>query len=162
MRIYILIIINFLLVSCASTPPEMVVIKRYESPKLHNADCHIDNQRYSESNLMLLEETESVYKMKAGDGKILGLPIRSCILSQIPLESGFDISEPKQRWVKCSLGKMSLVTDSLIYQDDEKNFYRLKRKDGQVWMLPREHCAIFRFDPKEMLDAESAQPSQGE
>lgn len=141
----IILILTVLLTSCATVKKEYVTVKKYESPKLHNADCLIDNQRFSEGNLLLLEETESLYKVKGGDGKILGLPIRQCILSQVPLDEPFGEETPKQKWIKCSLGKMSLVTDSLIYLNDEKQFYRLKRKDGQVWMLPREHCAIFSF-----------------
>lgn len=143
------LIIFLILSACSSVPKNDEVIKVYQNPKLHNADCLIDNQRYSEAGLLLLEETRETYKVKAGDGKALGLPIRQCILSQIETESEFDASEPKQKWVRCTLGNMSLVTDSLIYMNDEKNFYRLKRKDGQIWLLPREHCAIFRFKPED-------------
>lgn len=145
--IYSLIMI-LILSGCATTNTVVEKIKKYESPKLHNADCLIDNQRFSESNLLLLEETTNTYKVKASDGKVLGLPINQCILSQVPLESEFSEDTPNQRWVKCSMGKMSLVTDSLIYLDDERHFYRLKRKDGQVWMLPRIHCSIYSFPAK--------------
>lgn len=152
MKAILLSLLLILTASCASTvkkikPPE-APLKTYTSPKLHNADCYIDQQRYSEANLLLLEESRNTYKVRAQDGKVLGLPINQCILSQVTTEEGFDSETPGQRWVKCSLGTMSLVTDSLIYVDDEPHFYRLKRKDGQIWMLPREHCAIYPFPPK--------------
>ena len=145
MKTIFLILSLLSLVACSTVTKKFIYTKKYESPKLHNADCLIEKQRFSESNLMLLEESETTYKMKAGDGKILGLPIKQCILSQIPLEESFSSETPKQKWIKCTLGTMSLVTDSLIYLDDEKHFYRLKRKDGQIWLLPREYCAIFTF-----------------
>lgn len=146
----LILLITTLITGCSSAPtkPESLWVKTYAQPKLHHADCVIDGQRYSEVNLLLLAEGVDKYQMKAGDGKILGLPIDSCILSQVEKDSAFEANNtPKQKWVKCSMEKMSLVTDSLIYQDDERNFYRLKRKDGQVWMLPRLHCSIWSFPP---------------
>lgn len=146
-----LIILIFFLSGCTSVPKknEIEWIKTYSQPKLHHADCVIDGQRYSEANLLLLAEGVSRYQVKAGDGKILGLPIDSCILSQVEKDSAFNSdAEPKQHWVKCNMEKMSLVTDSLIYLDDEAHFYRLKRKDGQVWMLPRLQCGIWPFPAK--------------
>jgi len=134
------------LVSCASVPQVNETIK-FTSPKIYNADCFINNERHSESNLLLLEESKDKFKVRAGDGKILGLPQNQCILSQIQQEEEFPKETPKQKWVQCKLGNMSLVTDSLVYLEDKKHFYKLKRKDGQVWMLPREHCAIWNFTP---------------
>jgi hypothetical protein len=138
-----------ILSACSSLPKKTtpVWVKTYPQPKLHHADCVIDGQRYSEANLLLLAEGVDKYQVRAGDGKILGLPIDSCILSQVEKDPEFSEDTPKQHWVKCTMEKMSLVTDSLIYLDDEKNFYRLKRKDGQVWMLPRVHCSIWTFPP---------------
>jgi hypothetical protein len=144
---HLIILLLIFITGCATTTPQVTKIRKYERPKLHHADCLIDNQRYSESNLMLVEETQSTYKVKASDGKMLGLPIEQCILSQVEREEGFSEDTPKQRWVKCALGKMSLVTDSLIYVDDERHYYRLKRKDGQIWVLPRLHCSIYSFPP---------------
>ncbi len=141
----IILLILLSLTSCATKKIQLEPIVIHKSPELHNADCYIDNQRYSEANILLLEESKEIFKIKASDGKVLGLPIRQCILTKIQTESTFSEEEPNQHWVKCSLGKMSLVTDSLIYLNDERYFYRLKRKDGQVWLLPREHCAIYKF-----------------
>ena len=137
-----LLILPFLLIACTTTQVKTQIKgKVYDQPKLHNADCFIDKQTFQEANVLLLEETDTTYKVRAGDGKVLGLPINQCILSQIPKDVP---TTGKLRWVKCKLGPMSLVTDSLVYLDDEKHFYRLQRViDGQVWMLPREHCSIF-------------------
>lgn len=145
----LILISSLILTACSSTPSkkEMEWVRTYQSPKLHHADCVIEGSRYSESNLLLLAEGVTKYQVRAGDGKVLGLPIESCILSQVEKEEPFPEDTPRQKWVKCSMEKMSLVTDSLIYQDDERHFYRLKRKDGQVWMLPRVHCSIWNFPP---------------
>jgi hypothetical protein len=149
MKNLIILILMIVLTSCATTKTkETVWVKTYSQPQLHHADCVISGQRYSEANLLLLGEGVDKYQVRAGDGKTLGLPIDSCILTQVEKASAFSEDEPKQKWVKCVMEGMSLVTDSLIYLDDERHFYRLKRKDGQVWMLPRVHCSIWPFPPR--------------
>ena len=101
----LILLITTLITGCASVPskPELLWVKTYTQPKLHHADCVIDGQRYSEANLLLLAEGVDRYQMKAGDGKILGLPIDSCILSQVEKDSSFDPNTtPKQKWVLVS------------------------------------------------------------
>lgn len=143
-------ILLLLTVSCSTKVKKDEFKKIYTEAKLHHADCLIDEQRYSETGLLLLEESRNIFKVRAGDGKVLALPINQCILSQISQESSFDESQEKDlKWVSCKMGNMTLVTDSLVYIDSEPNFYRLKRKDGQIWVLPRKYCAIFNFRDKD-------------
>ena len=137
-----------LITACTTTQAKKEVKVTYDQPKLHNADCFIDKQTFQEANVLLLERNESVYKVRAGDGKVLGLPINQCILSQIEKEP-VEVEVKKLRWIKCKMGPMSLVTDSLVYLNDERYYYRLQRVvDGQIWVLPREHCSIY-FHPEQ-------------
>lgn len=146
----ILVIVIFL-TGCASKPlqvkpPEEIIS---QEQKTYRADCRIDGQVFSEDNLILQKEKDGKFIFKAADGKILGLPQQDCFLTQHETESGFAFDQPYQRWVKCKLDKLSFVSDSLIYMRDERFFYTLKRRDGQVYVLPRYHCSIFPFQPQE-------------
>lgn len=144
------------LTGCTTTPakvttPEVSYLEG--QTKTYRADCRIDGQIFSEDNLVLQKEKDGKFFFKASDGKTLALPQQDCFLTQHETESGFSPEEPRQRWVKCKLDKLSFVSDSLIYQRDEKYFYTLKRRDGQVYVLPRFHCSIY-FYPNQYFPQE--------
>lgn len=113
----------------------------------YSATCVVQGQKITEEGFQLLSVEEDIYKIKAKDGKTLGLPQNSCFIVRNKNAESDEFS-PIQVWgsprfVTCELGEVLFASSPFFIIGDEKNYFKTMRvKDNAVFYYPRLNCSI--------------------
>lgn len=118
-----------------------------QSEDLYSATCMIDDVKMIEEDFKLISVSGDIYKIKAKDGKILGLPQSNCFLIR---SRHADISEStpleswkKLRFVSCKIKEIQFNSSPFYVIGDEKNYFKtVRKKDNSIFYYPRLNCSI--------------------
>lgn len=135
-----LILLSFLLISCATKAPKPIKVELKGS---YSAHCSIDGNSIFEPSVEVLEVLKDDFIVKSSSD-VLKLPQNSCFLTALKTNTTFSKSLDN-RYVKCSLDNLKLNSDEIQITKDEKNFFELSRYDGITWIVPRETCRLGRM-----------------
>lgn len=124
-----------------------------QSDELYSATCMIDDVKIIEEDFKLISVSGNIYKIKAKDGKILGLPQTNCFLirsrnansnESIPLDSW-----KKLRFVSCKIKEIQFNSSPFHVVEDAPHYFKTVRsKDKSIFYYPRLNCSI-HFAPEE-------------
>lgn len=144
---YLLLLYIILISGCSSLPRLKEEVPPVVDKNRYSATCLIDGTRFVEEDVELLSTNGEAYKVKAKDGKILGLNQSDCFIvrneNATADETNLINEKTPKAIVSCKLGSINFTSSPFYLVGDEKNHYKAIRiKDNGVFLFPRLNCSI--------------------